>query len=276
MATPGPSAAEDAPSLEALSSELDGLCTSWQQRSDSGSEEQMQLANLTQAAAEREALRSTLCDALAEGIGDVHFELAGVRAALERTEQERNALQHTTQQAQALANGARMKAAKLATDMQREVERAEVAEAALEAMQERAEAAEAAGADRANALAAARASDRTADVLQLEAEREKLRERLATANRTCKQANEECERVRRRNEQLERELEALRELLQSRTGATKVDSVLDDLAAMERLVNRSAAAGLHDATDALEFGAELARQKQGDGVRRRTSAADEG
>ena len=154
-----------------------------------------------------------------------------------------------------------------------------VAEAALAAMLERAEIAERAGADREHALAAARASDRTAEVTHLETERDKLKQKLEAAHRTCKQANEECERVRRRNEQLERELESLREILQSRSGATThVDAVIDDLAAMERLVNRSAAAGLDEATDALELGAEMARQKQHGGpqggARRRISAAD--
>ena len=75
--------------------------------------------------------------------------------------------------------------------------------------------------------------------------------------------------MRRRNETLEYEVETLRARLGEQSapaagagGNTSINEVMDDLASMERLVNRSLDAGLDEAAGALKT----------TGQRRRTAA----
>ena len=120
-------------------------------------------------------------------------------------------------------------------------------------------------------------------IAQLEAERRARsdaerasaahKEKLDGALKACRQAGEECERVRRRNEQLEREVDNLKqrlgELNGKGEGGGSINEVFDDIAAMERLVNRSLESGLGDAASALK--SDHGGTKGG-GVRKRTSA----
>ena len=66
------------------------------------------------------------------------------------------------------------------------------------------------------------------------------RDKLEQASKTCKQATEECSRVRRRNEQLEREVETLRQRLgEGSAGSVGLGDVYDNLESMEQIMMSS-------------------------------------
>jgi chromosome segregation ATPase len=195
--------------------------------------------------AEREKQRVKLCDSLELGIGGLHAELAELRAALERSEKMRLADAASVQQANALATGSRFKVGKLEADLQRAVARADVAEQQLAAMESRLAAAEReAGSERRRAAAEVGPARDQLDAerrARIEAERAGAahKEKHEAALKACRQAGDECERVRRRNETLEREVESLKQRLGEQTGGSgpsSLNEVFDDLAAMERLV----------------------------------------
>ena len=274
-----------------LSADLAGLCSTWREADAK--------ADLSERddQAEREAERSTLVASLEQGIGGLDAEIADLRAALQQAEltlkaeaarsaELQAALQKAemavkaesakAQQANALSSGARLKVGKLEDDLNKVSARAEVAESQLAMMERRAAEAEFAATDAMRRSAAEVGPAHQ----QIDAERAARHsaeqaaaataKKLEAALKACRGASDECERVRRRNEQLEREVESLKRRLgeqqqEAAGGPTSINEVYDDLAAMERLVNRSLDAGLEDTTAALKTDGS-----KGSGVRKRT------
>ena len=262
-------------SVEEQRAEVESLRSSWRSADTSDASANALAAQI----AEREQQRETLAASLESGIGGLHSELAAVREQLRLSEQARANEERSAKQAAALSSGARLKANKLEADAAKATERAEAAEAQLMAMEQRLGAAEMA----AEAARRSLPTEAGPTIAQLEAERRARsdaerasaahKEKLDGALKACRQAGEECERVRRRNEQLEREVDNLKqrlgELNSKGEGGGSINEVFDDIAAMERLVNRSLESGLGDAASALK--SDHGGTKGG-GVRKRTSA----
>ena len=158
------------------------------------------------------------------------------------------------QQAQALAAGARMKLAKTEGDALRERQRAEIAERAAADAVAHVAAAEAEATHAANALRGFKQQLEAEQLARTAAERQAQlsSEKLEAALKTCKQATDECGRVRRRNEQLEREVAALKQRLGEELGgcgcgggadgvggAGGLGEVFENLESMEQTMLRS-------------------------------------
>ena len=293
-----------------LSAEISGLCSTWSEmdaKADLGAAAQPE-EDLAEREAQRRALVASLEEGIggldeenanlraalrqsgsavqaeAASSAELHAALQAAEArsaelekALQRAEMAIKAEAAKVQQANALSSGARLKVGKLDDDLKKATARAEAAEGQLAMMERRAGEAEFA------AMEARRvaASEVGPAHQQIDAERKARHDaeqaaaatakKLEAALKACRQAGDECERVRKRNDQLEREVETLRRRLGEQQaddagGPTSIKEVFDDLAAMERLVNRSLDAGLEDTTAALQN----AKEKSKKGSRQRS------